>query len=222
MYRLVVLTLVPVAVPNVRLTRFDVVAKRLVVVILVKIPVEGVEPPIGTLLIDPPVSVSVPATIASVIESAGNASTPDTDKLVVVTDVPLAVMKERPSNKPEIPGWVVETEPTFALLKTSIVVKLPLKELTEPKPVTVSPVAVIPPLEILVARKFVVVTEVLDTLGTLKTFVVVLKVKVGVPVTVLSEFPKPTKVLLRVVVPEPLPPVGHEVLQSPFKHNCFV
>ena len=47
-----------------------------------------------------------------------------------------------------------------------------------------------------VTARLVEVTEVLDTLGTLKTFVVVLKVKVGVPVTVLSELPNPTKVLV--------------------------
>lgn len=99
-------------------------------VILVNMPVDGDEDPIGELSIVPPDTVSPLTTIASVTEFVGNESEPETER-------------------------------------------------------------------------FVEVTEVLDTLGTLNTFVVVLKVKVGVPVTVLSEFPKPTKVFLSVVVPEP-------------------
>ena len=56
-------------------------------VTLVKIPVEGVVAPIGVLLIDPPVMVKVPATMASVIESAGRAIVERTVKLLVVSTV---------------------------------------------------------------------------------------------------------------------------------------
>ena len=75
------------------------VAKMLVLVTdvnwpVVKTPVDGVVPPIGVLLIDPPVIVRVPSTIASVTELVGNERAPETVKLeatrpVVVTLVTL-------------------------------------------------------------------------------------------------------------------------------------
>ena len=80
-YRLVEVRLVPLI-----LTSTEEVVKKLVEVRLVKTPVDGLVAPIGTLLIEPPVRVSEPATIASVTESAGNDRTPVTARFVEVPD----------------------------------------------------------------------------------------------------------------------------------------
>ena len=57
---------------------------------LLNTPVDGVEAPIGVPSIDPPVMVRLPATMASVIESAGREMVESTVKLLVLNTVELA------------------------------------------------------------------------------------------------------------------------------------
>jgi hypothetical protein len=61
-----------------------------VVVTLVKIPVEGVEAPIGVLLMVPPLIVKPSTTNASVTEFVGSVKVDNTVKLLVVSTVELA------------------------------------------------------------------------------------------------------------------------------------
>ena len=70
---------------KVELTLTVVVAKKTEEVALVKTPVDGVVAPIGTLLMEPPVKVRLPTTMASVTESAGKTRKPETVRLVVET-----------------------------------------------------------------------------------------------------------------------------------------
>ena len=107
-YKLVDDTLVAVI-----LTRTEDVAKKLVEVRLVKIPVDGTVLPIGVLSITPPLIVKAFTTIALVIESFGKLTESDTYRLVVeaLTNIALvdvitvpetAVKNKGPDNVPPV------------------------------------------------------------------------------------------------------------------------
>ena len=93
-------------------------AKRLVVVTLVevrlvKIPVDGVELPIGVLLIVPPEIVRASVTMPSVMELAGKLTPPLIERLVLVRLVVVALAAKKLVEVRVVPEAFVNKRPAM-------------------------------------------------------------------------------------------------------------